>query len=60
MESVWTAATTAASSAISLANAYPIAKVEAATVGDTVVVEEAVEEDAALRVPASKTIKTLL
>ena len=59
MESVWTAATTAASSAISLANAHPAAKVEAAVVGVTGVVEEAEEEDAALRVPANKTIMTL-
>ena len=48
MESAWTAAITAASSARYLANAHPAAKVEAAAVGVAGVVEEAVEEDAAL------------
>ena len=59
MESVWMAATTAASLAISLANAHPAAKVEVAAVGDAGVVEGAMEEDAALWVPTSKTTKTL-
>ena len=38
---------------------HPAAKEEAATVGVTGVAEEAVEEGAALQVPASKTIKML-
>ena len=59
MESAWTAATTTASSVISLANAHPASKEEAATVGGAGEVEEVTEEDAALRVPANKTIKML-
>ena len=59
MKSAWTVATTAASSVTSLANAHPAAKEEAAAVGGAGEVEEVAEEDAALRVPANKTIKTL-
>ena len=40
-------------------NAHPAAKVEAAAVGVAGVAEEAVEEDAALQVHASKTTKML-
>ena len=52
-----TAATTAASSVTSPATAHPAAKAEVAMVGVARVVAEAGEEDAALQVPASKSIK---
>ena len=59
MDSARTAATTTASSNTSPAISHPAAKEEAAAVGGAGEVEEAVEEDVALQVPASKTIKML-
>ena len=59
MESAWTVATTAASSVTSFANAHQATKEEATVVGGAGEVEEAVEEEVALRVPTSKTTKTL-
>ena len=57
MESAWTAATTAVSSVTWPANAHLVAKEEVAAVGVAGVAEEAGEEDTALQVPTSKSIK---
>ena len=60
MVSARTAATTAAALDTSPAIAHPVAKVEAVVVGVTGVVVEAGEEDAAIQVPTSKSIKMSL